>query len=109
MMAIGQQPTDPTNTHRETDGVSTTPAVGTDPERGVQQHHWRANTPSSITLTGAYHGEGRAIEKCTQKGKYAPKSRKNDCQRNHGEGHEVTGPSAPSKGTPLQQVGLFAR
>jgi hypothetical protein len=75
-MAIGQQPTDLTNTHREIDRISATPAAGTSPERGVQQHHRRASTPPSIALTGAYHGEGRAIEKCTQKGKYAPKPRK---------------------------------
>src|SRR5205814_2362015 len=86
--------------------VSATPAVGTNPERGVQQHHQRASTPPSIALTGAYHGEERAIEKCTRKGKYTLKPRENDCQRSHGEGHEVTGPSAPFEGAPLQQAGL---
>ena len=36
---------------------------------GVQHHHREPPHPRAITLTGAYHGEGCAIERCMQKGK----------------------------------------
>jgi hypothetical protein len=69
-MAIGQQPTDLINKHpsRNRSGFGD-PSGWNQPRKGGPTTPPEAITPPGIALTGAYHGEGRAIEKCMQKGK----------------------------------------
>jgi hypothetical protein len=102
-MAIGQQPTDLTNTHRETDRVSATPAAGTSPKKGGPttppegQHTPKHRLYRSVSRRETRHREVHAERK------ECAKARKNVCQRNHGTGHASHRPQrTPSKGAPLQ-------
>jgi hypothetical protein len=105
-MAISQQPTDLTNTHREIDRISATPAAGTSPKKGGPttppegQHTPKHRPDRSVSRRGTRHREVHAERKV------CAKTAQNNCQRSHGEGYEVTDPSAHSKGAPLQQAGL---
>lgn len=66
-----------------------------------------AIAPPGVALAGAYHGEGRAIERHLQNGK-ARSNRAENLQltaqpRN---GAQVTGPGTPSKGRTFQRRGF---
>jgi hypothetical protein len=97
-MTIGQQPTDLTNTDRKTGRASVTPAAGTRPEGGSSKPPG-ATAPPSIALAGAYHGEGRAIEKRMRKGKTWIQT-SIGAATERGTVHRPR--HAPSKGAPLQ-------
>jgi hypothetical protein len=102
-MAIGQQPTDLTNTHRETDRVSATPAAGTSPEKGgpttppESQHTPKHRLDRSVSRRETRYREVHAERK------ERAKARKKCLLTQPWNGaRKSPAPAHPLKGAPLQ-------